>query len=123
MTGRVLWLALGWAATACAIVGIALPLIPTTPFLLVAAYAFARSSPRLHHWLTTHKQFGPLIDDWHRYGAINRRAKITAVFVMAASLALSWFFGVGTVVLALQAVVLVGAALFILSRPDGPSAN
>lgn len=123
MAGRVLWLALGWVAMACAIVGAALPLIPTTPFLLVAAYAFARSSPRLHQWLITHKQFGPLIVDWHRYGAINRRAKMAAVFVMAVSFALSWLFGVGAVLLAVQAVVLAGAALFILSRPDGPPAN
>lgn len=123
MTGRVLWLAIGWAATACAIVGAALPLIPTTPFLLVAAYAFARSSPRLHQWLTTHEQFGPLIDDWHRFGAINRQAKFAAVLVMAVSLALSWLLGVGASLLAVQVVVLGGAALFILSRPDGPPAG
>ncbi len=118
-----MWLSLGWAATACAIVGAALPLIPTTPFLLVAAYAFAHSSPRLHRWLTAHEQFGPLIDDWHRYGAISRRAKIAAVFAMVVSLVLSWSFGAGTMLLAVQAVALAGAALFVLSRPDGPSAS
>ena len=78
---RTLWLVLGYAATALAVAGVALPLLPATPFLLVAAYAFARSSPRLHAWLTSHEQFGPLIDNWNRYGAISPRAKTAAVGV------------------------------------------
>ena len=117
---RTVWLLLGYAAVGLAIAGAALPLLPTTPFLLVAAYAFARSSPRLHKWLMEHKQFGPLIDNWNRYGAISPRAKATAIAVMLATLAGSWLWDVSTTVLALQAAIMAGAATFILSRPNGP---
>ena len=75
MVPRVLWLLLGIAATGFGIAGAVLPLLPTTPFLLVATYAFARSSPRLHAWLMSHRQFGPLIANWQQHGAIGRRAK------------------------------------------------
>lgn len=123
MTARTAWLIVGYAALGLAIAGAALPLLPTTPFLLVAAFAFARSSPRLHQWLITHPQFGPLIENWHRHGAISVKAKAAALFAMAATLGSSWLFGVSTDLLALQAVVMAGAAAFILSRPNGPRAD
>lgn len=118
---RVLWLILGYAATALAIAGVIMPLVPATPFLLVAAYAFARSSPRLHAWLISHPQFGPLIDNWNRYGAISPRAKTAAVAVMLATLAASWLWGVGTTILIAQAAIMAATATFILSRPNGPN--
>src|SRR4029450_4529784 len=83
MVGYYFWLALGFIATGCAIAGAVLPLVPTTPFLLLAAYAFARSSPRLHAWLLNHRQFGPLITNWEQHGAIPRGAKITAMVMIA----------------------------------------
>ena len=118
---RVLWLILGYAATALAIAGVILPLVPATPFLLVAAYAFARSSPRLHAWLTSHAQFGPLIDNWNRYGAISPRAKTAAVAVMLATLAASWLCGIAMPILIAQAAIMAATATFILSRPNGPN--
>jgi uncharacterized protein len=120
MTTRWLWLALGYVATACGIVGAFLPLVPTTPFLLVAVFAFARSSPRLHLWLTTHKRLGPFIDNWQRYGAIGRRAKTSAVLVMGAALAAGWWFGAPAWVIGLQALAMAGVCVFILTRPNGP---
>lgn len=120
MTTRVLWLLLGYAATGFGIAGVFLPLVPTTPFLLVAAYAFARSSPRLHHWLTSHPRFGPFIDNWQRYGAIGWRAKLSAVALMGVALAASWWFGAAAWVIALQALAMAGAGAFILTRPNGP---
>ena len=56
-----MWLLGGLAAVAVGAVGVVLPLLPTTPFLLVAAFAFARSSERLDRWLREHRTFGPLI--------------------------------------------------------------
>jgi uncharacterized protein len=123
MPARILWLTVGFLSTACGIAGIVLPLVPTTPFLLLAAFAFARSSPRLHNWLVTHPQLGPPITDWRAHGAINRRAKIMAVAVMAATLSLSAAMGVAGQLLLVQAVVLCAAAAFVLTRPDGPSAG
>jgi uncharacterized protein len=120
MTTRWLWLALGYFATACGIAGAVLPLVPTTPFLLVAVFAFARSSPRLHIWLTTHPQLGPFIDNWQRYGAIGPRAKLSAVALMGTALAVSWWVGAAGWVIGLQALAMAGVCAFILTRPNGP---
>jgi uncharacterized membrane protein YbaN (DUF454 family) len=117
---RIAWQLVGFAALACAVAGTVLPLVPTTPFLLIAAYAFARSSPLLHRWLVTHPRFGPLIRNWQAHGAINLKTKVAALLVMAATLGLSMAIGVGTFVLLLQAVVLGAAALFVATRPLPP---
>ena len=121
MAPRFLRLLLGLGATGCGIVGAVLPLVPTTPFLLLAAFAFAKSSPRLHAWLTTHPQFGPLIENWQQHRAIGRGAKRTALLFMVLALALSWLFAVPAWILAVQAAVLACVATFILTRPDGPA--
>jgi uncharacterized membrane protein YbaN (DUF454 family) len=117
MITRFSWLALGLFCVTCGLVGVVLPLLPTTPFLLVAAYAFARSSPRLHHWLASHSHFGPLIRNWQQYGAISRRAKQLAVLSMALSLVLSWQLAAPTWLIAVQAIALIGAGTYVLSRP------
>lgn len=120
MAPRLLWLLLGLSATGCGIAGAVLPLVPTTPFLLLAAFAFAKSSPRLHAWLTTHPQFGPLIGNWQQHRAIGRGAKRAALVFMVLALSLSWLLAVPSWVLVVQAIVLAGVATFILSRPGGP---
>lgn len=119
---RVIWLAVGWLCVALGVLGVALPVLPTTPFLLLAAYAFARSSPRLHDWLVMHPLFGPPIEDWRREGAISRRAKRLAILSMAAVFLISLALGVGPLVLAVQGAALTCAAAFILTRPN-PSAK
>lgn len=117
---RSVWFAVGLAAVVLAALGVVLPLLPTTPFLLVAAFAFARSSARWHAWLHSHRTFGPLIDDWRRHRAIGRRTKIVGVASMAAVFGVSLAIGVGPVVLAVQAAALTAAAAFVLSRPSPP---
>ena len=120
MIARWLWLSLGFLATGFGIAGVVLPLVPTTPFLLLAAFAFARSSPRFHYWLINHRHFGPVILDWQRNGSIARRYKVAALLAMAATLALTWLAGVAAWAIALQVVVLAAVATFILTRPDAP---
>ena len=71
-----------------AVLGIFLPVLPTVPFLLLAAWAAARSSPRLSSWLENHPRFGTLIRDWRAGGVVSRRAKWSASIVMGASSAL-----------------------------------
>lgn len=119
MVARWLWLLLGCVSTGFGIAGAVLPLVPATPFLLLAAFAFARSSPRFHDWLINHRHFGPVILDWQRNRSIRRRFKMVSLAAMGAALALAWLAGVAAWALALQAVVLTGVAIFILSRPDG----
>ncbi len=118
---RMIWMIVGLTALALGFIGIVLPLLPTTPFLLLAAFAFARSSPRLNAWLVNHPQFGSLIRNWQRDGSIGRRTKISAAIIMALTFILSVVLGASNMVLIIQAIVLTGAATFVLSRPEGPS--
>jgi uncharacterized protein len=74
-----------------AILGAALPILPTTPFLLVSAGCFAKSSPRLHKKLLSNKTFGPMIFHWQYSGSIPRRAKIISLFTMVLSVAWSCY--------------------------------
>lgn len=84
---RWLLLALGCACVGLGMAGAVLPVLPTTPFLLVAAWAFARSSRRLRTWLYGHPRFGPTLVAWHEHRAVPRRAKVAAISLMVLSLA------------------------------------
>lgn len=120
---RWLWLALGWASVGLAIAGAALPLLPTTPFLLVAAYAFARSSKRFHTWLMEHKRFGPLIRNWHQHGAIDPWSKFWSMIAIGLTFGLSVALQLSPTVLIVQAITLSAVTYFILSRPNGPRSD
>jgi uncharacterized membrane protein YbaN (DUF454 family) len=109
---------LGLVAVALAVLGALLPLLPTTPFLLVAAWAFARSSPRLEAKLLAHARFGPMIADWRRAGAIDRRAKRVSALVMVATLVGGALAGLSMTLLAVQAAVLAAVSWFIWTRPE-----
>lgn len=119
-TARFIWLLVGLLALALGALGIALPLLPTTPFILVAAVAFARSSKRLHFWLVNHPVFGALIDNWQRYGAISRRAKVLSVVSMIALPVISLAMAAPGAVIVVQVLVLGMAAAFVLTRPEPP---
>lgn len=116
---RGIYLVAGWAALGLGVIGIVLPLLPTTPFVLLAAFLFTRGSPRARAWLVEHARFGPVIAAWEENGAIPRRAKIASAVAMAAVFALSLALGLASWLLAVQGVCLVGAALFVWTRPDG----
>lgn len=122
MVVRSLHFAIGLGATGLAIAGVVLPLLPTTPFLLVAAWAFARSSPRFEAWLLSHARFGPLIADWRREGAVGSGAKRASAVVMLATLAVGALLGLSATLLVLQASVFAGVSLFLWTRPT-PSAD
>lgn len=115
---RVFWTIAGFTALALGVLGIPLPLLPTVPFLLLAAFCFARASDRLHTWLLNHRTFGPPIQDWAASGAISRQAKISATVMITASLGLTLFWGVSLVILLTQIMVLSCVSLFIWSRPE-----
>lgn len=117
---RGVWLAIGLLALGCGLAGVVLPLVPTTPFLLVAAFAFARSSDRLHDWLVTHPRYGSPIRDWRAHGAIGRRAKRLAAVAMLATFSLSVAMGLSRTMLVVQGAILAVVALFVLSRPSPP---
>ncbi len=111
------WLLLGATSLALGTAGIFLPLLPTVPFLLLSAFAFSRSSERLHHWLLAHPVFGPPIADWRERGAIGRRAKWLASGSIAAAFLISVALGLKAWVLVVQALILVAVSVFIWTRP------
>lgn len=120
MPVRTLWIMVGAVATGFGVAGIFLPLLPTTPFLLLASFAFARGSPRLHAWLIAHPRLGPVILEWRRHGAIRRRVKVLALAMMALSLAVTWAMGFAAWIVGSQALVLAAVAAFIVTRPEPP---
>jgi uncharacterized membrane protein YbaN (DUF454 family) len=113
---RTTFLLLGHASIAVGFVGIFVPLLPTTPFVLLAAMCYSRGSERFHTWLHEHPRFGPMIHSWREHRAIGLRSKIAATVMVTASITWS--------VIRLDApwnvvALLIGAAVltFLLSRP------
>lgn len=115
---RAIYIAAGLLMTALGIVGAFLPLLPTTPFLLVAVWCFSRSSPRLEQWLLTHRTLGPPLTNWRREGAIAGRAKAVAVSLIVASYGFFYYRTQPSLLLAgIVGLILSASALFILTRP------
>ena len=87
-----LWI-VGSLSLALGIVGIVLPGLPTTPFILLAAACYAKASPRLHQWLLNHRWFGAMLRDWERERSLTRRTKTIAVASMVVMIGFSvWRF-------------------------------
>ncbi|MEM9620389.1 MAG: YbaN family protein [Pseudomonadota bacterium] len=120
---RYLWIALGWISIVLGVVGAFLPLLPTTPFLLLAAFSFSRGSERLHAWLLNHPKLGPPIHAWEAEKAISRQVKIVAqisivaVFILSIVMRAPWWAIVS------QAVILIGVSTFLWTRPEPTSAH
>ncbi|PKM02599.1 MAG: DUF454 domain-containing protein, partial [Gammaproteobacteria bacterium HGW-Gammaproteobacteria-7] len=111
------WLLLAYLCLALGLIGVVLPGLPTTPFILVAAWAAARGSRSLHRWLFRHPLFGPMVRDWRREGAVARRAKWTATLAMVACAAVLvwaspkfWMAGIAITIMA-------GVSIWLWFRP------
>lgn len=115
---RPLLLGLGWVFVALGVAGVVLPLVPTTPFVLLALWCFARSSKRFHRWLYNHPRLGPYAQAWDRYRVIPVGAKVLSVTMMAASLALVVHNTDDWRIPAAVGAVLVAVAAWIVTRPS-----
>jgi uncharacterized membrane protein YbaN (DUF454 family) len=91
---RWLFIVLGFCSLGLAGVGVVLPVLPTTPFVLLAAACFARSSPRFHRWLLSSRIFGPMIQRWQANRCVSRRTKIVAIGLITLTFAASIGFAV-----------------------------
>lgn len=109
---------LAFLSTALGMIGVILPLLPTTPFLIVAVWSASRSSPRLEQWLLNHRQFGPLLRGWHERGAILVFAKYLAGFMLTSSWLVLWLLNMKIGVLIFLAVFFLALMIYIISRPN-----
>ncbi len=118
-----LFIALGFVSLAIGIVGIFLPLLPTTPLVLLAAFFFSKGSPRLQAWLHQHPRFGPAIREWQEDRVIRPRAKVLAVIAITISFCVPLFV-MNLPLWARLLVAVVGLSLigFIVSRRNRPLA-
>ncbi|MBY0412913.1 MAG: YbaN family protein [Bdellovibrionales bacterium] len=116
---KILFLILGHICLLLGILGAFLPVVPTTPFLLLAAYLYSKSSNKLHVWLMNHKQLGPPLRDWHERGVIGMKAKILATVMILLVIGLRFpSLNVHLGVKIFASTVLVGVLIFIWTRPS-----
>lgn len=111
------WAGLAYTSLAIGLIGIVLPVLPTTPFLLLAAFAADRASPRLHAWLLGHRWFGEPIRNWQTSRSIARRPKVMAVSVMAVSVVVMLVTAPAMLALPASAIVVL-VACWIVTRPE-----
>lgn len=117
-----LFIALGFLCLFLGVLGAFLPILPTTPFALLAAYCFSKGSPKLHRWLLSTRLFGPLIYNWEQYGVVGIKAKILATVMI--TLLFSYTLIFVNVALWIKCVVTltgVGVLIFLWTRPSRPS--
>lgn len=110
-------LLLAYLCLLLAIIGIAVPGLPTVPFLLLAAWFAARGSAQLHRWLYAHPYFGSVLIDWEQQGAISRRSKRMAIVLLALSGGIMYWRIENHWLLAGLAVLFITVATFLLTRP------
>lgn len=118
---RHLYFLLGWFFFLLGFIGIFLPVMPTTPFMLLALWAFARSSQRFHNWLYQHPLLGPPLQRWDQYRVIPLAAKILSISFMSISvISISLFSPLDNWIKWLVGLGMLLAAIFILSMPSRP---
>lgn len=112
---RTILLIIGWLAIVLGTLGVFLPLLPTTPFILLAAWCFSRSSPRFHHWLLHRSWFGPYLRHWQQHRAMPPGAKSRAIAVIIVTFAVSlWLVNITWVRILLLAMLM--CLLFFMWR-------
>ena len=113
------YILLGFLSLVLAVFGAFLPVLPTTPFVLLSGYGFSKGSPKLHSWLRSLPAFGPLLIDYENYRVISRKAKWLATVMMIALVGYQISFGaLPSFVKGVMAIVIAGVISFIWSHPE-----
>jgi len=118
---RHLFFVSGWIFFLLGFIGVFLPVMPTTPFMLLALWAFARSSERFHNWLYHHPVLGPPLQQWHQYRVIPPIAKILSVSFMSISvISITFFSPLDSRLKWLIGISMLLVAIYILTRRSRP---
>ena len=115
---RIFLLFLGWTCVGLAFVGIFVPGIPTTPFLIVALWAFAQSSKKFHTWLLNHKRFGPMLQNWESHKVVPKNAKILMVILQFAAVVMIQYSLNNLFITIGLALLLICVAWYVISLPS-----
>lgn len=116
---RIFFLTAGFVSLGLGILGIFLPLLPTTPLLLLSAWCFSKGSDRLHQWLLSNPHFGPIIRRWEDEGTIERRVKIRALFLIAITFSITLLLvPVGPITSWVIALIGLGVSIFLYRLPE-----
>lgn len=119
LLSRYFFMSVGLVAVLLGLIGIALPLLPTTPFMILAAYCFSKSSPFLHQKLLNHKLIGPIIYDWEQRGVIRLKTKWISTITMLALISYPLLFKIQNLPLKLGIMATMICVLcFIWTRPS-----
>ncbi|WP_250458655.1 YbaN family protein [Microbulbifer litoralis] len=114
---RFFWLGLAWISLGLAMAGAVLPLLPTTPFLLLSAWSATRGSPRLARWLHEHPRFGPMLRAWREEGAVPRSAKVSGMALMLCSWSVLFWLGADWKLLAVLGLFFAAGGTWLATRP------
>jgi len=115
---KIFWVLVGGSSLGLGTLGIFLPLLPTVPLYLLAAFSFSKSSDKLHNWLLSHNIFGPPIRDWNEKRVIKRRSKYMAIIAMAGSVLLAIFLSVPYKLIIVQVIILGLVGRFIWRQKE-----
>ena len=123
-TARLFYLGLGWLFFGLGVVGAFLPVLPTTPFMILALWAFSNSSEKLRAWLYNHRVFGPPLQRWQEHRVISLRAKMASVGAMSVSFTyLAFFTNLSWPWLLATGVLMAYGAWYVLSKSSNLPGN
>ena len=115
---RTILISLGLLCVGLGFVGVFVPGIPTTIFLIIALWAFTKSSEKLRYWLLNHKRFGPILNNWQEHKVVPRRAKILMVVLMSLAVIL-FYYSLQSLILTIGLIILlVSVAIYVISLPS-----
>ena len=115
---RTILISLGLLCVGLGFVGVLIPGIPTTIFLIIALWAFTKSSEKLRHWLLNHKRFGPILNNWQEHKVVPRRAKILMVVLMSLAVILFYYSSQSLILTIGLITILVSVAIYVISLPS-----
>ena len=115
---KTIYLLAGLLSLLLGLIGAFLPILPTVPFILLAAFCFARGYPPLYHWLRDRSLFASVLQDWERERAISRSAKRKALTMIALSFALALYFAPCVWLKLLLLLIGISVATFMATRPE-----